>query len=531
MTDQEQKNISWIEALEVYGKPQVLVMLFLGFSAGLPFLLVFGTLLTWLKETDLNIAVIGYFSWVGITYSIKMFWAPVIDNLRLPVLCQLLGHRRSWILIAQLGIALGLILMSINNPETHTVEMAVFALLVAFSSATQDINIDAYRIESADSRFQAAMAAMYILGYRIAVLLSSAGALYLAQFWSWSIAYFTMAICMAIGVVTVLLIKEPGGSQSRDQIMPREVVLSHFRDFNLAMQIILFIGMTLFLILFFSILAFVAGVFPVSLVNALLAMSFDIRLFDLNLLVEYKTQLLWVLIGISIIAGLMLLILRNQSHVQNINDWILGAVAGPFVDFFYRFGLILALMVLALISIYRITDIFMASMAYTLYIHLGFEKVEIANVTKLFGFLMTLSGAALGGILVMKYNIMRPLLLGAILVVITNLLFSVLSIKGHDLLWLTIVIGADNISAGLAQSAFIAYLSALINKRYTATQYALFSSLMTLLGKFLSGFSGEIVEADGYFNFFLYASALGVPTIFLIIILIMRKHNPVPVEK
>ena len=205
-------------------------------------------------------------------------------------------------------------------------------------------------------------------------------------------------------------------------------------------------------------------------------------------------------------------------------------MVGPFVDFFYRFGIVIAFMVLALIAIYRISDIFMGSMAYTLYVDLGFDLAEIANITKLFGFIMTLAGAALGGVLVMRFGIMRPLLTGAVLVAVTTLLFSYMATVGKDIVWLAIVIAADNISAGLAQSAFIAYLSALVNKSYTATQYALFSSLMTLLGKFLSGFSGEIVKAEGYVTFFIYASIIGIPTILLIVGLIMLKHSPEPKE-
>ena len=168
----------------------------------------------------------------------------------------------------------------------------------------------------------------------------------------------------------------------------------------------------------------------------------------------------------------------------------------------------------------------MASMAYALYVDLGFDLKEIASITKIFGFVMTLVGAALGGVLVMRYGVMQPLLAGAILVAITTLLFSLMATKGEDIVWLAIVIMGDNVSAGLAQSAFIAYLSALVNKSYTATQYALFSSLMTLFGKFLSGFSGEIVKTDGYVNFFIYASLIGIPTILLIVALTMMKHSP-----
>jgi PAT family beta-lactamase induction signal transducer AmpG len=525
-----QSEHSWSEAFAVYLKRPVLVMLFLGFSAGLPFLLVFATLLTWLKKVNLDIAIIGYFSWIGITYSIKVFWAPVVDNLKIPGLTDLLGHRRSWMLAAQLGIATGLMLMAFTDPSRFPFEMACFALLVAFSSATQDVSIDAFRIEAAEKEFQAAMASTYILGYRLAVLVSSAGALYIAQYASWMASYLTMAGFVSVGVITVLLISEPAVSSRAKQLMPKALIQEYYQQFPSVFRIIMTIGVALFLIFFLVILLIFAFLFPLVLINSILTLLSGVQLINIQWLLDNYQMLLGALFIVSTIIALVVFLNNKKAPFKTVNDWVLGAVVGPFVDFFHRFGIVIAFMVLALISIYRISDIFMGSMAYTLYVDLGFELSEIANITKLFGFIMTLAGAALGGVLVMRFGIMRPLLVGALLVAVTTLLFSVLSTMGKDIVWLAIVIAADNISAGLAQSAFIAYLSALVNKSYTATQYALFSSLMTLLGKFLSGFSGEIVKADGYFNFFIYASLIGIPTILLIVGLIMLKHAPQPQE-
>jgi len=505
-------------------------MLFLGFSAGLPFLLVFATLLTWLKKTGLDIAIIGYFSWIGITYSIKVFWAPVVDNLKIPALTNRLGHRRSWMLVAQLGIATGLILMALTDPSRFPFEMACFALLVAFSSATQDVNIDAYRIEAAEKDYQAAMASTYILGYRLAVLVSSAGALYIAQYASWTVSYLTMAGFVSVGIITVLMIKEPIVRSGAKRLMPKALVREYFLQFPSVFRAILVIGITLFLIFFLVILLIFAFIFPLLLVNSLLALLSGVQLINIHWVLTNYQMLLGVLFALSTVISIVIFINSKRSPFKTVNDWVLGAIVGPFVDFFHRFGIVIAVMVLALIAIYRISDIFMASMAYTLYVDLGFKLSEIANITKLFGFFMTLAGAGLGGVLVMRFGIMRPLLVGAILVAGTTLLFSYMSTLGKDIVWLAVVIGADNISGGLAQSAFIAYLSALVNKSYTATQYALFSSIMTFLGKFLSGFSGEIVKADGYFNFFIYASLIGIPTILLIVALIMLKHAPQPQE-
>src|SRR5680860_308834 len=199
----------WLEALRVYRHPRVVAMLFLGFSAGLPFLLLFSTLSARLSDANVSHGAIGFFSWVGITYSIKVLWAPVVDRVRIPWLTRMLGKRRSWMLVAQLGIALGLLGMATIDPAQQLAYTAAFALVVAFGSATQDVAIDAYRIEAVIEERQAAMAATYILGYRVALLVAGAGALYIAQYGSWSAAYVSMAALMSVGMLTVLAIAEP----------------------------------------------------------------------------------------------------------------------------------------------------------------------------------------------------------------------------------------------------------------------------------------------------------------------------------
>ena len=437
---------SWREAVSVYLRPRVISMLFLGFAAGLPFLLVFSTLSAWLTTAGISRSVIGFFSWVGITYSIKILWAPIVDRVPLPLLDRLLGRRRSWMLLAQFGIMLGLLGMAGIDPAQNIATIALFALIVAFSSATQDVALDAYRIESVAREIQGAMAAMYIGGYRLGLLVAGAGALYLAKYSNWSFTYITMAGLMLVGVVTVLIIREPettinGNTRQREQ-----------------------------------------------------------RVVDF---------------------------LENSAHLPNALRqpiaWFIGAVVCPFTDFFQRNGSI-ALLILLFISVFRISDITMGVMANPFYLDIGYSLIEIANVTKFFGFFMTLAGAALGGILVVRFGIMRPLLLGAIMVASTNLLFAVLAGMEPNLIMLAVVISADNLSGGLATSAFIAYLSSLTNTAYTATQYALFSSLMTLLPKFLGGFSGVIVDAAGYRFFFVYAALVGIPAILLVLYL-MQKNN------
>jgi len=437
---------SWRVAVSVYLRPRVISMLFLGFAAGLPFLLVFSTLSAWLTTVGISRSVIGFFSWVGITYSIKILWAPIVDRVPLPLLDRLLGRRRSWMLLAQFGIMFGLLGMAGIDPAQNITAIALFALLVAFSSATQDVALDAYRIEAVAKEIQGAMAAMYIGGYRLGLLAAGAGALYLAKYFSWSFTYITMAGLMLVGVVTVLIIREPvatinGKTQQREQ-----------------------------------------------------------RVVDF---------------------------LENSTHLPNTMRqpmaWFIGAVVCPFTDFFQRNGS-MALIILLFISVFRISDITMGVMANPFYLDMGFSLIEIANITKFFGFFMTIAGAALGGILVVRYGVMRPLLAGAIMVASTTLLFAMLASMKPSLLMLAVVISADNLSGGLATSAFIAYLSSLTNTAYTATQYALFSSLMTLLPKFLAGFSGVIVDSSGYFFFFVYAAVVGIPAILLVLYL-MQKNN------
>ncbi|NKB37063.1 MAG: MFS transporter [Gammaproteobacteria bacterium] len=412
-------------------------MMFLGFSAGLPFLLVFTTLSAWLTQAEVSRSTIGFFSWVGITYSIKVFWAPVVDHLPLPVLTSWLGKRRSWMLIAQLGIAAALMAMAFTNPQTDLKLMAIFALLVAFGSATQDIAIDAYRIEAVDENYQGGMAAMYVLGYRIALLVAGAGALLLADTYSWTVSYSLMAMSMLIGVITTLVIREPDRAEQTETK----------KDYD-----------------------------------------------------------------------------SNRSSVSRISAWIMEAIIKPFIDFFQRNGW-LAIMILLLIGSYRISDISMGVMANPFYLDKGFSLSEIAYVIKVYGFTMTIAGVFLGGALVARYGLLKPLLYGAILVVVTNLLFVYLALNDPDLVSLALVISADNLSAGIATSTFIAYLSSLTNTAYTATQYALFSSFMTLPGKTIGGFAGVVVDSAGYPSFFLYTGLLGVPAILLICFLMQREKN------
>ena len=415
---------SWVDAWRIYTRPTVLGMVFFGFSAGLPYLLVFSTLTAWLTEEGVSRSAIGLFAWVGMTYSVKVIWAPIVDRAAIPFFGRVLGQRRSWILFGQMLVVFGLIAISIFGVSNLPL-LALFSVIVAFGSSTQDIAIDAYRIEAIEEEYQGAMSASYILGYRIALLIAGAGAFYVASFTAWSNVYLVMAVLMGVGFGAVMLAKEPLFSRQG-------------------------------------------------------------------------------------------LIRETDSALNTQKFTFLNAVVNPFKDFFVRNGSF-ALLIILLIGVYRLSDIVMGIMANPFYLDMGYSKIEIANITKLFGFFMTIFGAFVGGLLVIKWGVGRCLLIGAVAVATTNLFFAQLALLANpDLNWLAVTVSLDNLSGGFATTAFIAYLSGLTNKAYTATQYALFSSLMTLPGKFMSGFSGFVVDSYGYFTFFLSAAALGLPAILLI---------------
>lgn len=455
---------SWIESLGIYRHPRVIAMLFLGFGAGLPFLLVFSTLSIWLRDSGVSRTEIGFFSWIGLTYSLKFFWAPFVDRLKLPLLHRWLGRRRSWMLLAQIGIAAGLFGMAFCEPRTETITVALLALLVAFASATQDVALDAYRIEAVHNDLQGAMAATYQLGYKIAILASGAGTLYIAEFINWSVAYKTMGALGLVGLVATIIIAEPKTTTNRHTVAREQRVL------------------------------------------------------------DYANRL-----------GPM------PQWLKDMLVWLYGGMVCPFADFFRRNGVFAAITILLFISVFRISDITMGVMAGPFYIDLGFTKDQVADIAKIYGFVLAILGTLFGGVLVFRIGAVNLLAITVVFTAGTNLFFAWLAASGRpDTLLLTLTISADNFASGIAGSVFIAYLSSLTNTAYTATQYALFSSFMTLAGKFIGGFSGLAVDRlqtaindgalwasliptflvspdrfGGYFVFFVYTAALGIPAFIL----------------
>ena len=454
----------WRDTFKVYLEGPTLRMLLLGFSAGLPLLLVLGTLSFWLREAGIDRTTIGYLSWVGLAYGFKWVWAPLVDRMPIPFLTRWLGRRRSWLFLAQLAVMAGLVAMSFNDPRVALQPVIWGALAVAFGSATQDIALDAYRIESANTERQAALAAAYQTGYRLAMIWAGAGVLWIAA--RAEVAPLAQAVASgAVSTVVPGIVQgavQAGGQATGQVVMAAKAVYQHS-----------------------------------------------------------AWQTAYLVMAASMLLGVVTVLLSPEpAHrpippAKNAADWLRSALVEPFADFIRRYRWQAAL-ILALIAVYRISDVVMGIMANPFYVDMGYTKDEVAAVTKVYGVIMTLVGAFIGGVLSMRYGVMRILMLGALLSAASNLLFSWLAGHGHDVTALIFVISADNLSSGIASAAFIAYLSSLTNINYSATQYALFSSMMLLLPKFLAGFSGKYVDAFGYSHFFTATALLGLPVLVLV---------------
>jgi len=499
---------SWTETLKEFANPRVLTMLFLGFSAGVPILLIFSSLSLWLREAGVERSAVTFFSWAALGYSFKFVWAPLIDKLPLPFLTQLLGRRRSWMLVAQLFIIGAIFWMAQTDPtiDGNLTVMALAAILLGFSSATQDVVIDAYRIESADTDLQALMSSTYIAGYRIGMLVAGAGALYLASYFgsvmgaynyqAWKMSYMIMAGVMLVGITTTLIIPEPKIHRADESLYSGS---DYFR----------------FLLLFaFAVASFIAVFyFSADFAKSLKATLTDA--FSNKHLAAFLVQILR-LFSALLAAGIVAKLLVSLGIVNK--TMVVDTYVAPVKDFFSRYGYSLAWLLLALIGLYRISDIVLGVISNVFYQDLGFTKIEIASVVKTFGLFMTIAGGFLGGLLAVRFGVLKILFLGALLSAATNLLFMALAGMGHNLPMLYLVISADNLSAGLASAAFIAFLSSLTNISFTAVQYAIFSSLMTLLPKILGGYSGSMVDELGYSNFFIITALMGIPVLILIIL-------------
>jgi MFS transporter, PAT family, beta-lactamase induction signal transducer AmpG len=478
---------TFLGALGVYTERAALVMIALGFSAGLPYFLVFDTLSAWFRASGISLEVIGFFSLVTLVSSFKFLWAPFIDRTQVPVLTPWLGHRRSWMLLCQAAIIAGLWLVAGSDPTRSLGTIAVFAFLVGFSSATQDIAIDAWRIEAAEVSKQGAMAAAYQWGYRVAIIVAGAVPLLLAQSYGWNFSYALMGGLMAVGVAGVLAAPR----ESRHTIRPIQtegIAPAPVRDALEWVARLALLGAGALLL--GSGLAANAGV----LGRVLGALGADgargAVLAAWSSGARVWVQLAAIVIGLAVIAiaAMPLPGVRTRPGV-----YLSSALADPLRDFFARYGSSGGL-ILALICLYRVPD-FVLNIMNPFYLDLGYTLVEIAEVRKIFGVVMTMFGVFAGGIAVARYGLIRALVIGAIAGPLSNLLFIWLALHEHSLIVLFLAIGLDNVAGAFAGTCLIAYMSSLTSAGFTATQYALFSSLYAVPGRLIASQSGRIVEA------------------------------------
>lgn len=461
-------------------------MALFGFSAGLPLLLIFSTLSVWLVKAGVERSTITLFSWAGFAYSFKFLWSPIVDHCRLPFLYKM-GHRKSWLFLSQLMIILSIILTSYTDPSQNLIYTAIAVVLIAFSSATQDIVIDAFRIESDSIKKQGALSSMYLAGYRIAMIVSGAGSLWLASYFgvdtydtnTWKKVYQMMACLMLVGIFATYISKEPSIIKKR----------------KTSSQISFFLALVVSVVIFFLIYNFLPSFFHKK-----------------TIVLNSIEGLLKIIISFS--GSLLILFLFSKTKLISLNRARIAYI-DPIRDFFDRYKKI-ALFILMLIGLYRIADIVMGVMANVFYLEKGYQIEEIATYSKFFGLFATIAGGFLGGLYSMHKGVIQSLLVGAVIAALSNVLFAWLAISDISILFLISVITLDNIASGFAGASFVVYLSSLTSVKFTATQYALFSSIMLFFPKLIAGYAGGIVDLIGYPFFFIFTAVLGLPVLFLI---------------
>lgn len=546
-------NRSFADLLEALRKPKLVMMLILGFTAGMPLLLYFSTLSVWLTESKIEKAIIGFFSWFGLAYSLKFLWAPIIDNFDPPGFTKIFGRRRAWILVTQIGLVLALLGMGFSNPAGNLAVTALFSFLIAFTSASQDVGIDAWRIEAASNDDeQATLAGAYQYGYRIGLVVAGGAALVVAGVASFQIAYWTMAGVMLLGAIVFAIWDRKFGVQAAIAggllllafVLPGKInlfssgeslnvfsltfVFSVFSTLSVWVCGLIFayfvfqalndgafrekqsgsgtlLGVVFAVTVFFAIVLF-ASAFGISIraIVSFFGIEFDRKTVDWVVLGLAVAPLVLCAIAVPIIRGL-----PKSAPVMSHPTW------SPFVDFFWKHGWV-AILILAFVSSYRLSDIVMGVMAKPAYTDIGYTAADIGLVSGTYGPWIVILGVALAGISALKIGLRASLIIGAIVSVLGNLTFAWLVNQSSESLFpLFIAVTADNLAGGYAGTIFVAFLSSMVTKSFAGTQYAIFSSAYTLGPKLLAGTSGIFVESYGYQNFFLYAAVLGIPAILL----------------
>ena len=487
---------------------KMVAMLMLGASAGLPILLVYTVLSVWLREAGVSRSAIGFFVLVGFAYSLKFLWAPLVDRIKIPGFSKLLGKRRGWILFAILATALSMLAMSFQDPTSNLANIALCAVLIALSSATLDICVDAWRVDSASNEEQASMSAVYQLGYRFGMIAAVSGGLFLADIGGFGLTYGALALLAFIGGSTPLWAGEP--DWKRDGYAPpkRSVV-------NIISLMVIGI-VTLLSIATFLYFGMREGGY-LRVFGGAIGQGYEALLSGLS---PQGRKIL----GVSFLGLIFLLPFLGTLYFLTLGKKLLTSekiytvpIIGDFADIVRRTGW-MALVVFAIVATYRISDTTMGVMAAPLYIDLGYSKTVIGQVKGAFGITMLIVGAFAGGAAATKYGIAKAMIIGAVLTIITNLTFAWLAtVSSPETKYLFATIGADNIAAGFAGSIFIAFMSTLTSKNFSASQYALFSSLFAFYGKSLAAFSGVLADKIDYMWFFVVTSVFGVPALILVI--------------
>lgn len=493
---------------EIFASRKMAAMLALGFCAGLPIMLVYTVLSAWLREAGVSRTAIGFFVWVGFAYSLKFLWAPIVDRFRIPGFSVWLGNRRGWTLFAILATSIAMLAMGFQDPTISLSNIAVCAVLIALASASLDICVDAWRVDVAANEEQAAMSAVYQLGYRFGMIMAVSGGLFFADMGGFKLTYWILAGVAAIGGFAMLLADEPEWKIKGYQA-PIHSFTNKTRYFITGIA-------TLFAVsafFYFGLLedgylrwlgghiaqgfSSFMGLFPQSS-HAMMGASF----LGFILLLPFLTALYFLTIGQKMLK-------KNSTFTI--------PILGDFADIVERAGW-MTLAVIAIVALYRISDTTMGVMAMPLYIDLGYEKSVIGSVKGVFGITIMIAGAFLGAWSATKHGLARAMIIGAVLTIITNLAFAWLATvempKAH---YLFVTIGADNIAAGFAGSVFIAFMSIMTNRMYSASQYALFSSMFAFYGKSLAGFSGLLADNIGYEMFFIVTALFGIPALILVI--------------
>ena len=465
-----------------------ITMLFLGFSSGLPILLVFSTLSVWLVKAGIERNTVTLFSWAGFAYAFKYLWSPLVDNCQMPIFKKL-GHRRSWLIFSQLSVCMFLIFISFIDPQKNIYLIAFAVTMLAISSATQDIIIDAFRIESAPQFMQGPLSSMFIAGYRLAMLISGAGSLWLAASFgteiynqlTWQKVYLIMSALMLIGILTTIFASEPN--------------IKRLKNLKTKNQLRFLMIIILSIVSFIFLYSKLSSPFGDNLV-----LNFIFTVFRLIL---------------CFILAFLIIYISTKIHFVSKNEFK-SSYFNPILTFLKKYGKF-AFFILLLISLYRIADIVMGVMANIFYLEKGYNIKDIATYSKFFGVFATILGGFLGGYFSLKFGTMKSLFFGALIAAASNLLFAWLAVHAISIKLLIYVITADNISSGFAGAAFVIYLSGLTSIKFTATQYALFSSIMLFIPKLIAGYSGGWVDIMGYQNFFILTAAMGIPVLFLIL--------------